>query len=105
MTDSEFRTFYFEHLKWCGCGEPQAGLGKLRTALQHAAARKAAAPDDESSWFVLYALDSWKLTEHGTTISFGWLTDLGVAVLAYLATNMDRVGDVLSDPGEPEGGE
>lgn len=89
------------HFIGCGCGDPDSAYEALREHLsKHISITD---HDDETAWnesvtwryewldahkgygwLLLYALEVAGLTEHGSNISTGWLTDLGREVLKFL---------------------
>ena len=113
MTDeceypNEVQRFYYETLKWCGCGNPDEALGFMRDLMALMKARSDEntggfdEPYAESAWAkrtaeidamlgdgmlglsYLYMLDSHDLTEHGGSVGGSWLTQEGERVLAML---------------------
>ena len=90
MTRQELRVFF---QKWfCGCGQPEdAAAALLRLLRLHplhrAEARRefeAWIPDEGVQYLLLYQLDHLDLTEHGGTVSGGWLSAEGDRVLEAL---------------------
>ena len=76
---------------FCGCGNPEAAWQTVRDYLHNFSLRgddwsKRQLPSDPTGeqWIVVYLLDHWKLTEHGTGIFGSWLTDDGEIVLEFL---------------------
>lgn len=88
MTLPELRVFL---QKWfCGCGRPATAVEALRTILalhplyEDGNCLETLIPNEGVLYLTLYTLDRFDLTEHGSGIRFGWLTDKGTAVLAAL---------------------
>lgn len=104
--------FYFNTLKWCGCGNPDTALMYMRdvlAALHKRSENSRASTDtwtDDSEELLkllnftaceplalsyLYMLDALKLTEHGGNVMGSWLTDEGAQLLDKLNnTNIER---------------
>lgn len=83
MTRPELRVF----LHWfCGCGDPEAACAALLQLLELHPLYKypdrldPLIPDPGLQYLVLYMLDHWKLTEHGSSIGGAWLTPFGDSV-------------------------
>ena len=55
-------------------------------------------------WFEFGAkvIDSWNLTEHGTGIGFGWLTDDGKLLLQFLRDFGNEGNNLCEGTGHPE---
>lgn len=103
--------FYFGLMRFCGCGCPEEAVALVRDALDgpprdwspdqpaplgHAELSAIiAANPDRAAWFVLYALDSWEFTEHGSSLTGGgWLTSRGKqAVEVFRADDNNPTGD------------
>lgn len=86
------------------CGKPELVLEKLQATLEILATRATQGPGRDAAWkksfvdleallgpqssadywFWLYVLDHLRLTDHGTSCSGSWLTDLGAEALAFL---------------------
>lgn len=111
---NEVQAFYYETLKWCGCGNPEDALGLMRNILRLLKARSDAnsaddpyTPYPKSGWAkytaeldavlgdgplglsYLYMLDALELTEHGGSVGGCWLTSEGERVLSLLETDLD----------------
>lgn len=83
--------YYYEQLKWCGCGDPREAIktiGKYLRAIkeQESEDRKmqfqksfgcATIYENELLLCLAYALDAAEFTEHGSSITWPWLTDDG----------------------------
>jgi hypothetical protein len=122
---NEVQRFYFEDLKWCGCGNPGDALAFMRDVLevmwQRSEESRAEAhnkPYEQSAWkrgcdkldemlpgilgmSYLYMLDAHDLTEHGGSVGGSWLTDKGKAVLAMLTSHED-LDAAMDDENYPE---
>jgi hypothetical protein len=106
---NEIQRFYYDDLKWCGCGNPDEALGFMRDVLEvmnlrsnENGAESHSVAHEESAWMrrtrelyamlgdgmlglsYLYVLDAHGLTEHGGSIGGSWLTHKGERVLALL---------------------
>lgn len=75
-------------LGFCGCGDPDSAMIFVRDILRLLKERKwlddemkQKLPNDGIYYFVLYVLDSMKLTEHGSSVGCSWLTNKGEKVL------------------------
>lgn len=121
---NEIQRFYFEDLKWCGCGNPGEALTFMRDVLEllysrseESRAERSNMPYEQSAWAkgakaldemlpgtlglsYLYMLDALDLTEHGGFVGGSWLTDKGNAVLAML-TSRD-IEEAMDDEDYPE---
>jgi hypothetical protein len=110
---NEVQRFYYEELKWCGCGNPDDALTFLRDVLQtmhdwseangmgrwnEQNPEREAAKVREQELLPLdsplalsyrYFLDALDLTEHGGSVYGSWLTEHGEAVLAMLRAHGD----------------
>jgi hypothetical protein len=88
MTRRELRVFLQDW--FCGCGSLGSAADTLRIILAlhplHSTreAFEVLLPHEGVECLLLYTLDNLGLTEHGTNIRYGWLTDKGKAVLAGL---------------------
>jgi len=87
MTRQELRV----ELEWfCGCGSPELAAATLLRILElhplyeHRAEMDELIPDSGIEYLLLYHLDDRDLTEHGGTVTGGWLTEKGEAVKAAL---------------------
>jgi len=70
---------------FCGCGEPEKAWQSILDRLEDSTATRWALPVDSGLDYILvYLLDYLKLTEHGTTCRFSWLTRKGEIVLKFL---------------------
>jgi hypothetical protein len=85
MTRQELRVF-LDTVPFCGCGCPQEAADALLRVLrafplyEHLAALEEMLPDLGLRFLFLYMLDHTELTEHGSAIDLGWLTEKGKAV-------------------------
>lgn len=90
MTIQETRVFFQDW--FCGCGMPENAIECLRDLLalhplyDNRPAFESKIPDDGLQYLVLYTLDHFGLTEHGTGIGGAWLTPKGQALLGALKT-------------------
>lgn len=110
MDAAGLRKFYFEELKWCGCGDPEGALvfmGKVLGLIKTRSVENTVydLPYDLTKWAMLkeltedglgveisvqlalsyiYMLNAVGLTEHGGSVTGGWLTDKGLEVLAAI---------------------
>ena len=88
MTRQELRVFLDSW--WCGCGIPESAAARLRDVLalhplyDHRKEFEQLLPDSGFQHLILYILDHFDLTEHGSGVGGGWLTDKGKAVLEAL---------------------
>ena len=104
--------FYFNTLKWCGCGNPDTALMYMRDVLaamhkrsenNHASTNTWAADSEELYKLLnlnaceplalsyLYMLDALGLTEHGGNVMGSWLTNAGEQLLDKLQnTDIER---------------
>lgn len=106
---NEVQRFYYDTLKWCGCGNPEDALTFMRDVLEimHLRSeenmteaifdRQGDAPWTKRTQELdallgggalglsyLYVLDSFGLTEHGGSIGGSWLTPEGERILTLL---------------------
>lgn len=106
--------FYYEKLKWCGCGHPCVAKKAIRDLLRilydfhkdsdfdRSYKRKTKnfnerfgvsnVCDNELLLCVAYALDAAEFTEHGSSIGSAWLTEEGEMFLWCLNQN-DELGN------------
>lgn len=88
MTRQELRVFLGEW--FCGCGHAESAASRLRDLLalhplyEHREAVSTLLPDEGIRHLLLYTLDHFDLTEHGSSILGSWLTDKGRDVLNAL---------------------
>ena len=91
--DTRAAAIYYDHLKFCGCGEPnEVGkfIARLLTENSHRhepdqprpvshddALRLIKEDPDAAAWMLLYMLDVWEFTEHGGSVNGAWLTERG----------------------------
>lgn len=78
--------FYYEKLRWCGCGDPDSAKEVVKEYLQAVKARRV----DVNNDLVLclaYTMDAAGLTDHGSSICGAWLTDEGEMFLWLLEQN------------------
>ena len=91
--------------EFCGCGTPEAAWGTIQKLLSlHPLYDNQREfdkwyPDPGVQMLLLGRLDELRLTEHGGTITGGWLTDLGRAALAGLDREASDDFIALSDGG------
>lgn len=94
------KEFYYEDLKWCGCGDPQGDLIFLRDILKLYRDRAANGCDKWAEvtelikvflpWdcrladAYLKVLTSHDLLEHGSGVHGSWLTEKGQEILTLL---------------------
>ena len=125
---NQVQRFYFEELKWCGCGNPADALAFMRDALEalwnkseagqaathgeiingtNPAYEAASAREKELlpldcplALSYRYMLCAHDLTEHGGSVYGSWLTDKGNAVLAMLSSAGD-LEDAMDDEDYP----
>lgn len=109
------RTFYYESLKWCGCGDPEGVMRFMRDvldAIRWNFEEGRGKPYEEwqakirpllgeigspvcQTYF--YVLDAAGLTEHGGgLVNGGWLTDEGHELLTALKEAADTEWDADS---------
>jgi hypothetical protein len=80
-----------QRIQFCSCGNPDAHLQTIQMGLElHKGEDKDGKllkwinDNPVVGWFLLYCLESWGLTEHGSNIGFGWLTQDGEELLMFL---------------------
>jgi hypothetical protein len=89
MTRPELRVFLQEW--FCGCGDPEAAAQALLSLLKNPSLYRneyfyqTVLPDPGTRYLLLYILDRFELTEHGSSIYGAWLTEKGKAVRDALA--------------------
>lgn len=115
MSDEELLTecedfFYYEVLKWCGCGDPALAKRCVRDYMNIIFSWQKDTKfdvqkslndrfgvevvyDNELLLCLAYALSAADLTEHGTSIGFSWLTDEGQMFLSLLNMDEELSGD------------
>jgi hypothetical protein len=76
-------------LDFCGCGDPPSAVKLAAHFMERMEKKQRLFPEDaeypnEVIYFVLYALDSRELAEHGGSVGGAWLTRAGEACLALL---------------------
>jgi hypothetical protein len=91
--DQRVSMMWFNVLGFCGCGQPEEVLGRMRSILEGLAVDTGGlgaivGPDgfysDSDTLLWCYLLDGLGLSEHGTGIGWGRITDEGRAVLSWL---------------------
>ena len=100
--------FYYEKLKWCGCGTPEIAKKVIRDYLEivnNDSDKKCDelkkrfgveyVYDNELLLCLAYALDAAKFTEHGSSVGGAWLADEGKMFLWLLKHNeeLDNLDD------------
>ena len=108
--------FYFDELKWCGCGDPEGVMefvGEVLAILKqrsednndhhlpyeqtnwkrHTDALTAKLGDGPIGLILMYVLDAHGLTEHGGNVMGSWLTDKGHAVLGAIRSHLTEAFD------------
>ena len=107
--------FYFDTLKWCGCGNPADALVFMRDVLALLKLRSEDSRAEKHNWeqhtktlwsllaqethpmlglTYMYLLDSLGLTEHGGNVMGCWLDEKGEELLALLqTTDIERAVD------------
>jgi hypothetical protein len=85
--DRQFAYTVINDLPMCGCGDPQAALGRVLRVLdallasdparQHPWYKQLGLDDDAVRYLILGALDTAGLIDHGTSIDYPFLTDKG----------------------------
>jgi hypothetical protein len=89
VTRQELSVFLQEW--FCGCGSPHSAAASLLKLLRlhplydHRRELEVLLPDKGIQHLVLYMLDCFDLTEHGSSVGGAWLTDKGKAVMEALA--------------------
>jgi hypothetical protein len=78
-----------EALGWCQCGEPDWVETSMRAYLTPDSGGLLAALDD-ATMVLAYVAHAQEWTEHGSSITFSWLTPKGVAFVASLAPMPDQ---------------
>lgn len=104
VTRQELRVFLSEDWPLCGCGSPPLAAGALLRLLRlhplfdHRDEFEEWVPDDGLQYLLLYGLASAELTEHGSTVDAGWLTEKGAGVRdALSAEEGDRYESLFAD--------
>lgn len=76
---------------WCGCGDQQRIESLMLAYLETLDLPSGETPEwpdpdaaPDATFLLAYIADQLEWTEHGTTIRYPWLTDLGRAALAGL---------------------
>lgn len=94
---------FMQFIGLCHCGAPEGFLGEVMRGLdchpgpgEPRPARRLKT-DDRADMLILYLLDCWDLTDHGTTILGGWLTPDGVRLRDALHTIELTDGNGRSD--------
>jgi len=88
MTRQQLRVFLEPW--FCGCGSPEKAAARLRDLLglhplyENREAFEQLVPDSGLEYLLLYTLQYFDLTEHGGSVSGGWLTEKGKDVLVAL---------------------
>lgn len=79
---------FMTHAGICSCGTPEAFLRLLLTELdrydEEGKARTAVNLEDAAALAFAVVLDAWDLTDHGTSITWSWLTRAGLRLRAAL---------------------
>lgn len=86
------RQFWYEDLCFCGCGDPCSQLRLIQSILNnvynfHSKKENNLEVDREFIGlyeFILNVLDNAGVIEHGTVITYGWLTEYGEQVRGIL---------------------
>jgi hypothetical protein len=101
---------YYDHLKFCGCGNPEAAReliaklltrgapwepgGKIRPCGVDEAVAVIRDDPEAAAWALLYMLDAWQLTEHGGSVNGAWLTPRGEqAAEIFAAERIDPIDE------------
>jgi len=89
LGDSDPEDFIQHHiLGFCCCGDPGDFLRSLKIVLEainrNGNDRFDKVPTGGISWLVWYWLDKEGITEHGSAVSSGWLTQKGKSLLEDL---------------------
>lgn len=69
---------------FCGCGEPEKAWEWVLAYLSSLESDRKCRLKTGADYVAAYALDHCRLTEHGSSICFPWLTDTGKEALAFL---------------------
>ena len=100
--------FYYEKLKWCGCGDPDTAKQIVKNYLTAIKNRRMDNSESLRKYFnvrsvydndlllcLAYTIDAAEFTEHGTSIGGAWLTDTGEMFLWLLNHNksLDEQGE------------
>lgn len=101
--------FYYEKLKWCGCGTPEIAKKVIRDYLEIVDNNYYEKRDGLKKRFgveyvynnelllcLAYALDAAEFTEHGGSVGGAWLADEGVMFLWLLKHN-EELDDLDDD--------
>jgi hypothetical protein len=72
------------YMNFCCCGDVEEALNYVMTWLELINNTGYMNIDKQEDWFVIYALDSFGLTEHGTSICGCWLSDKGEELLSLM---------------------
>jgi hypothetical protein len=89
--------FYFDVMNFCGCGCASEAVSLVRECLDGPEVKAVVEANPErAAWFILYSLDAWQFTEHGSSVTGGgWLTDRGLQAIAAFKADKD----------DPDGGQ
>lgn len=102
--------YYYEQLKWCGCGQPRDAIkviGKYLRAIKEKEFENRKIQFQKSfgcSYIyenvlllcLAYALDAAEFTDHGSSINFPWLTDDGEYFL-YAIDESEKSEEILNN--------
>lgn len=77
--------FWFEKLSFCGCGDPYSQLRLIKGVLNVVYNFHENKDNDFNLngidktmfEFIMYTLDTVEVIEHGSVITYGWLTEYG----------------------------
>ena len=69
--------YYYERLKWCGCGRPGEAMRAIAKYLEDRQENRLHTDDDSLILCLAYELDRAGFTDHGSSIYGCWLTDDG----------------------------
>jgi hypothetical protein len=108
--DTRAGAIYYDHLNFCGCGNPEAAReliakllvggkpwepgGPARPCGVDEAAEIIKADPEAAAWTLLYMLDAWELTEHGGSVNGAWLTPRGKQAAEIFAAETIDLEDV-----------
>ena len=91
-----------ENMGLCPCGSATEWECVLEILEAYETRSDAIRNGDRWYEFAAKALDSWGLTEHGTSVAYGWLTDDGKILLEFLRDFGTESCNFETGSGHPE---
>lgn len=104
--ESAINSYY--GINFCGCGNRESALRLIKNALAWCNKKEENNYENPFKWdlqeqnlaawyFIMYQLEVWDLTEHGSSVGGSWLTEKGQLMLEDLIIMEKELQDLNND--------